>query len=74
MLLDNTKKQNKSKAKNKYSLKDCIEQFFNFSYKKTIHDKIILFAVALLVQKKTRCGRVTLNGILNNYGLNKLLK
>ena len=33
-----------------------------------IHDKIILFDAALLV-KKTRCGRVTLNEVLNNYGL-----
>ena len=33
-----------------------------------IHDKIILFDAALLAQK-TRCGRVTLNEVLNNYGL-----
>ena len=36
-----------------------------------IHDKIILFDVALLVQK-TRCGRVTLNEALNNYGLSAI--
>ena len=35
--LDNNKKQqNKQKAKNKHSLKDCIEQFLNFSYKNII--------------------------------------
>ena len=27
--------------KNKHSLKDCIEQFFNFPNKNIIHDKII---------------------------------
>ena len=42
--------------KNKHSLKDCIEQFFNFPYKKIVHDKIILFNAALLVQKKHDAG------------------
>ena len=46
-----TKKQNKQKTENKHSLKDCIEQFLNFSYKNIIHDKTILFDAALLVQK-----------------------
>ena len=35
------------------SLKDCTEQLFNFSYKNTVHNKIILFDAALLVQKNT---------------------
>ena len=39
--------------KNKHSMKDCIEKFFNFSHKNIIHDKIILFEAALLVQKNT---------------------
>ena len=56
--------------KNKRSLKDYIEQFFNLSYK-NIHDKMILFDAALLVQK-TRCGRVTLNEVLNKYGLSSI--
>ena len=38
---------------NKHSLKDCIEQFFDFSYK-NICGKIILFD-ATLVQKNTMC-------------------
>ena len=42
-LLDNNKNQNKQKTKNKHSLKDCIEQFFNFSC------KIILLDAQLLV-------------------------
>ena len=36
----------------------------------TILYKIILFDATLLVQK-IRCGRVTLNEVLNNYGLVK---
>ena len=56
--------------KKKRSLKDYIEQFFNLSYK-NIHDKMILFDAALLVQK-TRCGRVTLNEVLNKYGLSSI--
>ena len=51
MLLDNNKKQDQQKTKNKHSLKDCIEKFFNFSYKNIKHDKIILFDATLLVQK-----------------------
>ena len=51
MLLDNNKKQNKQKTKNKHSLKDYWI-VFNFSYKNIIHDKIIFYDVALLVQKK----------------------
>ena len=39
--------------KNKHSLKDCLEQFLNFSYKNNIHDKIIVSYAALLVQKNT---------------------
>ena len=62
------KKQYKQKTKNKHSLKDCTEQFFKLSYKNIIHDKILLFNAALLVQK-TRCGWVTLNEVLNNSGL-----
>ena len=50
-LLDN--KEAKAEAKNKYSLKDCSEQFFNFSYKNIINDIKILFDAALLVQKNT---------------------
>ena len=53
MLLDNKNKQNKQKTKKKHSLKDCVEQFFNFSYKNNIHDKIILLDAALLVRKNT---------------------
>ena len=68
VLLDN-KKQNKQKTKNKH-LKDRIKQFFNFSYKNIIHDKLMLSDAALLVQK-TSYGRVTLNEVLNNYGLKK---
>ena len=34
-----------------------------------MHDKIILFDATLLVQKKTQCRQVTLNKVLNNYGL-----
>ena len=68
VLLDN-KKQNKQKTKNKH-LKDRIKQFFNFSYKNIIHDKIMLSDAPLLVQK-TSYGRVTLNEVLNNYGLKK---
>ena len=30
-----------------------MEQFFNFSYKNIMYDKIILFDAALLVQKTT---------------------
>ena len=56
--------------KNKRSLKDYIEQFFNLPYK-NVHDKMILFDAALLVQK-TRCGRVTLNEVLNKYGLSSI--
>ena len=39
--------------KNKHSLKDCIEQFFSFSYKNITYNKIILIDAALLVQKNT---------------------
>ena len=53
MLLDSNKKQNKNKTKNKHSLKDCVEQFFIFSYKNITHDKTIFFHAALLVQKST---------------------
>ena len=60
--------------KNKHSLKDCIEKFFNFSYKNIIHDKIILFEAALLVQKKTRFARVSLNEVLNNYDPKNMFK
>ena len=38
-----------------------------------MHDKIIPSDAALLVQKKTRCGRVSLNKALNSYGATKLL-
>ena len=78
-LLDNNKNQNKQKTKNKHSLKDCIEQFFNFSYENIINNKVILFDAALLVQKKkkkkkkTRSGRVMLNEVLNNYGFTRHL-
>ena len=34
-----------------------------------MYNKIIFFDAALLVQKKTQCGRVTLNEVLTNYGL-----
>lgn len=44
------------------------KHFFNFSYKNILHDKIILFDAALLVQK-TRCWPVTFNERLNNYYL-----
>ena len=37
----------------KHSLKDCTEHFLNFSYKNTVHNKIILFDAALLEQKNT---------------------
>ena len=40
---------------NKHSLKDCIEQFFDFSYK-NICDKILLFDATLLAQKNTMWG------------------
>ena len=52
MLLDNNKKKkkNKQKTKSKHSLKDCIEQFFNFSSQNIMHDRIIL-DVQLLVEK-----------------------
>ena len=53
--------------KNKHSLKYFIEWFFNFSYKNIIHDKTMFFDVPLLVQK-TRCERVKLIEVLNNYG------
>ena len=53
MLLDNNQKQSKQKTKNKYSLKDCIDYFFNFPYKTVTHDKIILFHAAVLVEKNT---------------------
>ena len=53
MLLGNKIKQDKQKTKNKHCLKDCMEQFFNFSYKNIVHDNIILFDVALFVQKNT---------------------
>ena len=53
MLLGNKIKQDKQKTKNKHSLKDCMEQFFNFSYKNIVHDNIMLFDVALFVQKNT---------------------
>ena len=49
----------------------AIFQFFMQKYCTsyyTILYKIILFDAALLVQK-LRCGRVTLNEVLNNYGL-----
>ena len=49
--LDNNKKQNKQKTKNKYNLKDCIEKFFRSSYKNIIYDKMLLFDAALLAQK-----------------------
>ena len=39
--------------KNKYSLKDIIDYFFSFLHKNIIHDKIILFHAAFLVQKNT---------------------
>ena len=63
-LLDNNKKQNKHKTKNKHSLTDCILQFFSFSW----HGKVILFDEELLVQKARR-GHITLNEVLNNCGL-----
>ena len=43
-------------------------EFFHFSYKNIIHNKIILFDAALLVEKSTIQG-VMLNKVLNNYGL-----
>ena len=49
--LDNNKKQNKQKTKNKYNLKDCIEKFFRSSYKNIIYDKMLLFDAALSAQK-----------------------
>ena len=49
----NNNKHKKRKTKNKRFLKSCIEQFFNFSYKNVIHENIILFDAALLVQKNT---------------------
>ena len=59
MFLDNNKKQNKQKTKNKHSLKGCIEQFFSFSFENIIHGKIILLESQLLVQKnKMRPGKV----------------
>ena len=50
MLLDKNEKQNKQKTKSKYSLKVLLSIF---SYKNILHDKIILFDAALLVQKNT---------------------
>ena len=44
------------------------KQFFSFSYKNILHDKVTLFDAALLLQK-TRCAPVTFNEILNNYYL-----
>ena len=44
------KNQNNQNMKSKHSLKNCIEQLFNFSYKYIIHDTI-LFDAALLLQK-----------------------
>ena len=41
----------RKQTKKKQYLKDCMEHFFNFSYKNIIHDKIILFDAKLLVQK-----------------------
>ena len=43
--------RNKQKTKNKHSLKDSIDYFFNFPCKNFIHDKIILFHTTFLVQK-----------------------
>ena len=66
VLLDNNKKQKKEKTKTKHSLKDCINYFFNFLYRNIIHDKIILFHTAFVVQKNTiRVGYA--ERILNNY-------
>ena len=58
MLLDNSKKQNKQKTKDKHFLKGCIEQFFSFFIQKyhTWQNKL-LFDAAKSVQKK-KCGRV----------------
>ena len=51
----------------KHYVKVFIEQFFNFSYKNIILDKIILFDAALFVQKGTmREGYA--ERVLNNYG------
>ena len=67
VLLDNNKKQKKEKTKNKHSLKDCMNYFFNFLNKNIIHDKIILFHAAFVVQKNMmRAGYA--ERILNNYG------
>ena len=52
MLLHNNEKQNKQKTENKHSWKGYIGYIFKFSYK-NIHDKIIFFDAALLVQKNT---------------------
>ena len=64
------KKLKQTDMENKHSLKDCIEQFFDFSYK-NICDKILLFDATLLAQKNTMWGEggVTLNKVLNNYGI-----
>ena len=59
----NNNKHKRRKTKNKRSLKTVLSCFFNFSYKNVVHEKIILFDAALLVQK-TRCGRVMLNETL----------
>ena len=53
MLLDNNKKQYKQNTKNKHSLIIVLSSFSIFSCKNMIHDKMILFDVALLVQKNT---------------------
>ena len=58
--LTNGKKQTENEKQT--FLKDCIEEFFNFSHK-NIHDKIIHLDATLLVPKKT------MRTILNNYGL-----
>ena len=63
-------KKNKQKRKANILWKIVLSSFSIFHTKQTKwqNDKIILFDAALLLQKKTRCGRVTLNDVLNKYG------
>ena len=56
VLLDNNKKKKTSRKQKRHSLKDCIEQFFNFSDKNVIHDKIILFDAGIISIKKHDVG------------------
>ena len=58
----------KQKMKNKHSLKDHIELFFNF-HTKISHMTKKYFLMRHYYYKKSRCGRVTLIKVLNNYGI-----